>query len=65
MPGIGLQCHKLRIYDGDRAWRLVYHVAADAIVVLEVFAKKSQTTPKAVLEMCRKRFRAYQQASVP
>jgi phage-related protein len=63
MPGIGPQCHELRINDGDRAWRLVYHVASDAIVILEVFAKNTQTTPHAVLETCRKRLRAYQQAS--
>jgi phage-related protein len=63
MPGIGSQCHELRINDGDRAWRLVYHVASDAIVILEVFAKKTQTTPQGVLEICRKRLKAFQQAS--
>lgn len=45
--------------DGDANWRLVYHVADDAIVVLDVFAKKTQTTPKSVLAACRKRLAAY------
>jgi len=65
MPGIGPQCHELRVNDGDRAWRLVYHVAADAVVILEVFAKKTQTTPHTVIETCRKRLRTYQLATVP
>ena len=59
MSGIGAGCHELRVRDGDANWRLVYHVADDAIVVLDVFAKKTQTTPKSVLEACRNRLAAY------
>jgi phage-related protein len=46
MPTIGPGCHELRIDDAGRTWRIVYHVAADAIVILEVFSKKSRTTPQ-------------------
>jgi len=35
------------------------HVADDAIVILEVFAKKTEPTPKPVVEACRKRLAAY------
>jgi phage-related protein len=59
MPGIGTGCHELRVRDGDANWRLMYHVANDAIVVLDVFAKKTQATPKSVLDGCRKRLAAY------
>lgn len=59
MPGIGPACHELRVRDGDANWRLVYHVAEDAIVVLDVFAKKTQATPKSVLEACRQRLATY------
>jgi phage-related protein len=63
MPAIGPQCHELRISDGAHAWRLVYHVESDAVVILDVFSKKTRTTPKAMLEACRKRLMAYRQAS--
>jgi len=63
MPGIGAQCHELRINDGDHSWRLVYFVERDAVVILDVFSKKTQTTPQGTIETCRKRLKQYQQAS--
>lgn len=60
MPMIGANCHELRVDDGAVSWRLVYHVAADAIVILDVFQKKSRTTPQRVLDVTRKRLRDYQ-----
>lgn len=62
MPVIGSQCHELRIRDRDQTWRIVYHVASDAIVILEVFGKKTRTTPIQVVELCRKRLAAYLRA---
>src|SRR3990172_7206985 len=49
MPDIGSACHELRIVDGPVNWRIVYHIATDAIVVLEVFAKKTRATPRRVI----------------
>jgi phage-related protein len=63
MPSIGGQCHELRISDRDQVWRIVYHTAADAIVVLDVFSKKTQKTPVQILEVCRKRLAAYLRAT--
>jgi phage-related protein len=60
MPAIGNGCHELRVRDGDAHWRVMYHMAADAIVILDVFAKKTQVTPKPVLEACRKRLAAFE-----
>lgn len=59
MPGIGLRCHELRIADDGTTWRLVYRVDADAVVIGDVFAKKTQVTPQAVIEACRRRFACY------
>ena len=59
MPMIGGQCHELRINDREQAWRIVYHVATDAVVVLDVFSKKTQATPDQVLDVCRKRLASY------
>jgi phage-related protein len=62
MPVIGRQCHELRLGDRDQTWRIVYHVARDAIVILEVFSKKTQTTPVQIVEVCQKRLAAYLRA---
>ena len=37
-------------------------IDADAIVIAEVFAKKSAKTPRAVLETCRRRLKGYDHA---
>jgi len=62
MPSIGRGCHELRIVDADKTWRLVYAVDPDAIVILEVFSKKTRATPNRVLDVCRERLRAYRGA---
>jgi phage-related protein len=62
MPGIGAHCHELRITDGQTAWRMIYRIDGDAIVILEVFAKKTQKTPQSVIEACQKRLKEYDDA---
>jgi phage-related protein len=62
MPTIGRRCHELRIRDEDTTWRLIYRTDDDAIVILEVFAKKSRATPGTVVETCKQRLRAYDEA---
>ena len=62
MPSIGTRCHELRIADHDRTWRIIYRVDTDAIVIAEVFAKRSRRTPKRVIEVCRRRLGDYDDA---
>jgi phage-related protein len=62
MPGVGTRCHELRINDASGNWRLIYRVDADAIVIAEVFAKKTSKTPKGVIETCRRRLKEYDHA---
>ena len=50
LPKIGARCHELRIHDADATWRIIHHIAPDAIVILELFAKKTAATPKTVIE---------------
>ena len=59
MPAIGARCHELRGVAERETWRIIYRVDADAIVIVEVFAKKTTQTPQAVLEACRKRLKEY------
>jgi phage-related protein len=49
MPAIGRRCHELRINDEAATWRILYRVDADAIVIVEVFSKKTATTPRSVI----------------
>ena len=63
MPGLGRRCHELRIRDASINWRVVYRIDQDAIVILDVFGKKTQTTPQVVIENCRKRLKEYDDAS--
>lgn len=62
MPGIGARCHELRVNDQTNNWRLIYRIDADAIVILEVFAKKTAQTPKSVIATCRQRLKEYDRA---
>ena len=61
MPSVGKRCHELRIVDRDKAWRIMYHVTNDAVVILEVFPKKTGATPKSVIQACTRRLRLYHQ----
>ena len=61
MPAIGPRCHELRINDEDSTWRIIYRTDDDAIVILDVFQKKTGKTPSAVIENCRRRARKYDQ----
>jgi phage-related protein len=62
MPTIGVRCHELRITDRDGIWRIIYRIEPDAIVILEVFAKKTQTTPVPVIQQCKLRLARYLKA---
>ena len=59
IPSIGARCHELRIVDEIKNWRIIYRIDADAIVVLEVFQKKTQETPKYVIDKCKGRIKQY------
>lgn len=63
MPSIGKRCHELRINDREANWRIIYRIDVDAIVILEVFSKKTQATPKFIIDECKKRIRLYDQVS--
>lgn len=59
MPSIGSRCHELRINDQDVTWRIMYRIDEDALVIAEVFAKKTQQTPKRIIDVCKRRLADY------
>lgn len=58
MPAIGAQCHELRVND-DVTWRIIFHIESDAVVILDVFTKKTAATPKTTIANCQRRLSAY------
>jgi phage-related protein len=64
LPSVSPRCHELRIRDSAKGviWRVVYRIDADAIIIGEIFAKKTQKTPAQVIDNCRKRFNRYDAA---
>jgi phage-related protein len=62
MPVIGVRCHELRIQDQGVAWRVIYRVDADGVIIAEVFAKKTAATPQTVIDVCQRRLRNYDEA---
>jgi phage-related protein len=59
MPVIGPRCHELRIHDEDVTWRVMYRVDQDAVIIADVFAKKTRATPQTAIDVCKRRLRDY------
>lgn len=59
LPAIGSRCHELRVRDQASTWRIVYRTDPDAIVIVEVFEKKTAKTPKRIVEASKDRLRRY------
>jgi phage-related protein len=62
LPSIGSRCHELRINDERTTWRIVYRIDSDAIVILEVFSKKTRAMPNSIIDRCKKRLKEYENA---
>jgi phage-related protein len=63
MPSIGARCHELRVNDEASTWRLIYRIDGDAIVILEVFSKKTTSTPQTVIGAVKQRLKRYEAAT--
>ena len=59
MPSIGKRCLELRVNDENVTWRIVCRIDDDAILVAHLFAKKTEATPKSVIETCKRRLASY------
>ncbi|MGI9177660.1 MAG: type II toxin-antitoxin system RelE/ParE family toxin [Pirellulales bacterium] len=63
LPTIGPRCAELRIRDAEHSWRIVYRLDPDAVIVVDVFAKKTERIPDEIISQCRQRLRQYDQAT--
>jgi phage-related protein len=47
------------VNDATSTWRIIYRLDADAVVIADVFSKKTQATPKAVIDCAQRRLSQY------
>ena len=59
MPAIGPGCHEPRVRDAQKNWRIVCRADPDAVLIVAVFAKATEATPKPVITACRRRLAAH------
>ncbi len=63
MPRVGRRCHELRVPDNRVTWRIIYRTKVDAIVIGDVFSKKTETKADEVIKTCQRRFKERDDAS--
>ena len=59
LPDVGRRCGALRIRDAEHNWRIMYRIDADAILVVEVYPKKTRKIPDEVISRCQQRLKQY------
>jgi phage-related protein len=63
VASVGARCGALRVRDGGHNWRILYRVDSDAILILEVYAKKTPKISAEVIDRCQARIRRYDSAT--
>jgi phage-related protein len=59
LPDVGARCGALRIRDAEHNWRIVYRIDADAVLILDVYPKKTRKIPDEVMHRCKERMKRY------
>ncbi len=62
LPDVGPRCGALRVRDGGHNWRIMYRLDVDAVVVLDVYPKKTRKIPDEVIQRCKQRLNQYDTA---
>jgi phage-related protein len=59
LPDVGARCGALRVRDAEHNWRIMYRIDTDAVLILDVYCKKTQKIPNEVIERRKKRLKQY------
>jgi phage-related protein len=62
LPNVGARCGALRVRDAEHNWRIMYRADSDAILILEVYPKKTRKIPDEVIKRCKDRLNRYDEA---
>ncbi len=60
---VGPRCGALRVRDAEQNWRIMYRIDVDAILILDVYSKKTRRIPGEVIGRCRERLKRYDEAA--
>jgi len=59
LPDLGHRCGALRVRDAEHNWRIMFRLDSDAVLVLEIYPKKTRKIPEEVMKRCKKRLKDY------
>ncbi|MFO0912259.1 MAG: type II toxin-antitoxin system RelE/ParE family toxin [Pirellulales bacterium] len=59
LPDVGPRCGALRVRDAQHNWRIMYRIDSDAILILDVYSKKTRMIPDEVIQGCQQRLKQY------
>lgn len=62
LPDVGPRCGALRVRDAEQNWRIMFRIDTDAVLILEIYSKKTRKIPDDVLERCKHRLKQYDAA---
>lgn len=60
LPDVGQGCGALRVRDAEHNWRIICRIYADAVLILEVYSKKTPKIPDEVIRRCKQRIKRYE-----
>ena len=63
LPDVGPRCGALRVRDAGHNWRIMVRIDPDAVLVLEVYAKRTRQIPREVMQRCKQRLKQYDAAA--
>ena len=59
LPDVGPRCGALRVRDAGHNWRIMYRIDADAVLILDVYPKKTRKIPDEIIGRCKRRLTQY------
>jgi phage-related protein len=59
LPTVGPRCGALRVRDDKHSWRIMYRLDANAVLVVDVYAKKTPKISDEVIARCKRRLKDY------
>ncbi len=59
LPDVGPRCRALRVPDAEHNWRIMYRIDTDAILVTDVYPKKTRKIPIKVIQQSKRRLAQY------
>ena len=62
LPIVGPRCGAIRVRDDQHNWRIMYRVDATAVLVVDVYDKKTRKIPDEVITRCKRRLKNHDDA---